>query len=223
MQFYLEGLDAQQASPPWCRPYNFPTQCMPRLVHLDQFNSIHWLERLHYSGIIVCMQSTQKELTFSSDVGCTKLSFPNWAAKQRYWDLDLKLLACTRIELSRRETFQRNHISTKTNFRLVVPTKFMHLEDLPCLGKQAKRFIVKEASKAKSILQSVIWSKERSCNTRFVLVAQNLFDHDTIDAPPHIEFLACPYQSLAFIIHLNARSAFIDGDKLLNSSAVTLK
>ena len=109
MQFYLEGLDAQQASPPWCRPYNFPTQCMPRLVHLDQFNSIHWLERLHYSGIIVCMQSTQKELTFSSDVGCTKLSFPNWAAKQRYWDLDLKSLACTRIELSRRETFQRNH------------------------------------------------------------------------------------------------------------------
>ena len=58
MQFYLEGLDAQQASPPWCRPFNFPTQCMPRLIHLSQFNSIHWLETASLLGAssFVCNQ-----------------------------------------------------------------------------------------------------------------------------------------------------------------------
>ena len=173
MQFYLEGLDAQQASPPWCRPFNFPTQCMPRLIHFDQFNSIHWLERLHYSGIIVCMQSAQKSWRFLLALVAQSYHFqierPSKDIETWTWNRSLAL------ELNCRGGKRSNAIilSTKTNFRLVVPTKFMHLEDLPCLGKQVKRLIIKEASKAKAILQSIIWSKERSCNSRFVLVAQN--------------------------------------------------
>ena len=103
-------------------------------------------------------------------------------------------------------------LSTKTNFRLVVSTKFMHLEDLPCLGKQVKRLIIKEASKAKAILQSIIWSKERSCNTRFVLVAQNLFDRNTIDAPLHVYSFSLAPTSLSpslFIWTLEALSSMV--------------
>ena len=81
MQFYLEGLDAQQASPPWCRPFNFPTQCMPRwFIWPAQFN--HWLRTASLLGHHRLYVVSSKELTLSPDVGCSKLSFPNWAAKQ---------------------------------------------------------------------------------------------------------------------------------------------